>query len=59
MFQGCWWQRCRVHFLRNLQTHVPKGGQDKVAAPMKPAFENQAPDQVCTHSQLVTEMLRK
>jgi transposase-like protein len=23
MFQGCCWQRCRVHFLRNLLSHVP------------------------------------
>jgi putative transposase len=27
MFQGCLsWQRCRVHFLRNLLSHVPKAG---------------------------------
>ena len=26
MFQGCSWQRCRVHFLRNLLSHVPKAG---------------------------------
>ena len=23
MFQGCAWQRCRVHFLRNLLSPVP------------------------------------
>ena len=34
MFQGCSWQRCRVHFLRNLLSHVPKAGQDMVAAAM-------------------------
>jgi putative transposase len=34
MFQGCSWQRCRVHFLRNLLSHVPKTGQDMVAAAM-------------------------
>jgi transposase-like protein len=28
------WQRCRVHFLRNLLSHVPKAGQDMVAAAM-------------------------
>ena len=32
MFQGCSWQRCRVHFLRNLLSHVPKAGQNMVAA---------------------------
>ncbi len=45
MFQGCCWQRCRVHFLRNLLSHVPKAGQDMVAAAMKAVFVIQAPDQ--------------
>jgi putative transposase len=44
MFQCCSWRRpggcagwqslCRVHFLRNLLSHVPKAGQDMVAAAM-------------------------
>ena len=59
MFQGCSWQRCRVHFLRNLLSHVPKAGQDMVAAAMKAVFVIQAPDQVRAHWQRVTEMLRK
>ncbi|QPN61781.1 transposase [Synechococcus sp. CBW1002] len=49
MFQGCCWQRCRVHFLRNLLSHVPKAGQDMVAAAMKAVFVIQAPDQVRAH----------
>ena len=59
MFQGSSWQRCRVHFLRNLLSHVPKAGQDMVAAAMKAVFVIQAPDQVRGHWQRVTEMLRK
>ena len=59
MFQGYCWQRCRVHFLRNLLSHVPKAGQDMVAAAMKAMFVIQAPDQVRAHWQRVTEMLRK
>ena len=59
MFQGCCWQRCRVHFLRNLLSHVPKAGQDMVAAAMKAVFVIQAPEQVRAHWQRVTEMLRK
>jgi putative transposase len=59
MFQGCSWQRCRVHFLRNLLSHMPKAGQDMVAAAMKSVFLIQAPDQVRAHWQRVTEMLRK
>ena len=35
MFQGCSWQRCRVHFLCNLLSHVPKAGQDMLAAAME------------------------
>jgi putative transposase len=54
MFQGCCWQRCRVHFLRNLLSHVPKAGQDMVAAAMKAVFVIQVPDQVRAHWQRVT-----
>jgi putative transposase len=59
MFQGCSWQRCRVHFLRNLLSHVPKAGQDMVAAAMKAVFVIQKPEQVRAYWQQVTEMLRK
>ena len=69
MFQGCNWRRtercaalrslCRVHFLRNLLSHIPKAGQDMVAAAMKAVFMIQAPDQVRAHWQRVTVMLRK
>ncbi len=59
MFQGSSWQRCRVHFLRNLLSHVPKAGQVMVAAAMKAVFVIQGPDQVRSHWQRVTEMLRK
>ena len=59
MFQGSSWQRCRVHFLRNLLSQVPKTGQDMVAAAMKAVFVIQKPQQVRAHWQQVTEMLRK
>ncbi len=59
MVQGCSWQRCRVHVLRNLLSHVPKAGQDRVAAAMKAVVVIQAPDQVRAHWQRVTAMLRK
>jgi transposase-like protein len=59
MFQGCSWQRCRVHFLRNLLSHVPKAGQGMVAAAMKAVFVIQKPEQVRAHWQQVTEMLHK
>jgi putative transposase len=59
MFQGCSWQRCRVHILRILLSHVPKAGQDMVAAALKAVFVIQKPEQVRAHWQQVTEMLRK
>lgn len=38
MFQGCSGQWCRLHYLRNLLSQVPKAGQDMVAAAMKRVF---------------------
>jgi putative transposase len=36
--QGSSWQRCRVHFARNLLVKVPKGSQDMVAAALRSVF---------------------
>jgi transposase-like protein len=36
--QGTGWQRCRVHFARNLLVKVPKGSQDMVAAALRSVF---------------------
>ena len=47
-----------MHFLRNLLSHVPKAGQDMMAAAMKAVFAIQAPDQVRVHWQRLTERLR-
>jgi putative transposase len=69
MFQGFSWRRtercaalrslCRVHFLRNLLSHMPNAGQDMMGAHMKAVFVIQRPEQVRAHWQQVTEMLRK
>jgi putative transposase len=37
-FSGASWQRCRVHFARNLLQRVPKGQQDMVAAAFRMIF---------------------
>ncbi len=42
MFQGCSWQRCRVHFARNLLQTVPKGQQEMVAAALRSVFAQQS-----------------
>lgn len=40
-FQGCSWQRCRVHLARNMLVKVPKGSQDMVAAALRSVFVQQ------------------
>lgn len=45
----CVAQLGRVHFQRNLLSHVPKAGQDMVATAMKAVFVIQASDQVRAH----------
>jgi transposase-like protein len=41
MFQGCSWQRCRVHFARNLLQTVPRAQQEMVAAALRSVFTQQ------------------
>lgn len=38
VLSGASWQRCRVHFARNLLARVPKGQQDMVAAAFRTIF---------------------
>jgi len=59
VFQGASWQRCRVHFMRNVLTVVPKGSQEMAASIIHPIFAQ--PD--AEHSQkqfaeLVTMLAR-
>ena len=44
------WQRCRVHFMRNLLSTVPKGAQDAVAAIVRTVFSQ--PDHPSAMKQL-------
>ena len=45
VFVGASWQRCRVHFLRNLLARVPKSAQAMVAATVRPIFQQQSREQ--------------
>ena len=53
------WQRCRVHFLRNVLAHVPKGQAQMVAAVIRTIFA--APDAAGVSEQLtsVAERLQR
>ena len=48
-----------MRFLLNQLSHVPKAGQDMVAAAIKAVLMIQKSDQLRAHLQHVTEMLRK
>jgi putative transposase len=49
-FSGASWQRCRVHFMRNLLARVPKGHSEMVAATVRTVFAQ--PDPTSTRDQL-------
>lgn len=49
-FSGAGWQRCRVHFIRNLLARVPKGHAEMVAATVRTIFAQ--PDLASTSAQL-------
>ncbi len=50
VFAGATWQRCRVHFLRNVLTRVPRGNAEMDAAAIRTIFAQ--PDAEHVHSQL-------
>lgn len=43
---GASWQRCRVHYIRNLLAVVPKASQDLVASAFRSVFALSDPDEV-------------
>jgi transposase-like protein len=57
VFIGAAWQRCRVHFMRNVLARVPKASAEMVAAAVRTVFAQ--PDAAHVRSQLdeVTRML--
>jgi putative transposase len=57
VFIGAAWQRCRVHFMRNVLSRVPKASAEMVAAAVRTIFAQ--PDAAHVRSQLgeVTRML--
>ncbi|MGC9671589.1 IS256 family transposase [Planosporangium sp. 12N6] len=50
VFIGAAWQRCRVHFLRNVLAQVPKGNAEMVAAAIRTIFAQ--PDAAHVREQL-------
>ena len=44
--QGCVWQRCRVHFARNLLQCVPKAHQGMVTAALRSVFAQETAEEI-------------
>jgi putative transposase len=54
---GAAWQRCRVHFLRNVLAQVPKGSAEMVAATIRTIFAQPGPPQVREQLGVIAGML--
>jgi putative transposase len=54
---GAAWQRCRVHFLRNVLAQVPKGSAEMVAATIRTIFAQPSAAQVREQLHVIAGML--
>ena len=54
---GAAWQRCRVHFLRNVLAQVPKGSAEMVAAAIRTVFAQPGPAHVRDQLDSIAAML--
>ena len=59
VFQGASWQRCRVHFMRNVLSVVPKGSQDMVASIIRTIFAQPDREHIQKQFAEVTTMLAR
>jgi putative transposase len=57
VLHGAAWQRCRVHFLRNVLASVPKGSAEMVAAAIRTIFAQPTPDMVRDQLRVIAGML--
>jgi transposase-like protein len=57
VFVGAAWQRCRVHFMRNVLARVPKASVEMVAAAIRTIFAQPNADHVRSQLTEVTTML--
>ena len=57
LFQGASWQRCRVHFMRNVLAVVPKGSQEMVASIIRTIFAQPDVEHIQNQFAEVTTML--
>jgi putative transposase len=53
------WQRCRVHFMRNVLVHVPKGQRQMVAALIRTVFAQEGEAEALRQWRAVADQLRE
>jgi transposase-like protein len=58
VFVGASWQRCRVHFMRNLLARAPKSAQAMLAATVRPIFQQSSREEAQAHLRQVCAALR-
>jgi len=56
---GTTWQRCRVHFARNISEHVPNSAEERVLNMVRSVFEQPTPDHCRTQLDRVIADLRE
>ena len=59
VLQGSSWQRCRVHFMRNLLVYVPKPAQTMVSALVRTIFAQPDQDKARTELRRVADNLEE
>src|SRR3546814_18300846 len=57
VFQGSSWQRCRVHFMRNVLANVPKTAGPMVASIIRTIFAQPDPEHVYAQFDEVVRLL--
>lgn len=59
VFHGASWQRCRVHFMRNVLAHIPKTDKAMVAALLRTVFAQPNREAAAEQVRLVCDLLDK
>lgn len=59
VFVGASWQRCAVHFVRNVEARVPRGQQAMVSALVRSIFQQESGDAARSRLRTVCELLRE
>ena len=57
VFAGAAWQRCRVHYLRNILTRIPRGNAEMVAAAVRTIFAQPDAEHVRSQLDMIATML--